>query len=72
MADVCQDLAMSLVVFAGLTQSRFLDGSNSDNSKPQAPVDYQKLERKVIKLQARINNLRPNLLRILLNRLRRR
>ncbi|MCF8546899.1 MAG: glycosyltransferase family 2 protein [Microbacteriaceae bacterium] len=71
-ADVSQDLAMSLVVFAGLTQSRFLDGSNSDNSKPQSPVDYQKLERKIIKLQSRIDNLRPNLLRLVLNRLRRR
>ena len=72
MADVAQDLAMSLVVFAGLTQSRFLEGSSADNSKPHAPVDYQKLERKVIKLQSKINDLRPNLLRLVLNRLRRR
>lgn len=72
MADIGQDLAMSLVVFAGLTQSRFLDGSNSDNSKTQSPADYQKLERKIMKLQARINTLRPNLLRLILNRLRRR
>jgi hypothetical protein len=72
MADVSQDLAMSLVSLAGLTQSRFLDGSNSNNQKPQSPADYQILERKIIKLRAKINDMRPNLLRLILNRLRRR
>ena len=72
MADVCQDLAMSLVVFSGLTQSRFMEPQNSNNSGHPSPAAYQALERKVTKLQAKIDELRPNLFRSLLNKLRKR
>lgn len=72
MADIAQDLAMAAVDLAAVVKGTKAPGEKSAGTQDESHRNYRDLERKVIQLQATIDQLRPNLLRLLLNKLRRR
>lgn len=72
MADIAQDLAMAAIDLAAVVKGTKAPGEKSVGTQDETHRNYRDLERKVVQLQAKIDHMRPNLLRLALNALRRR